>query len=196
MTEGMRLFGEQGYTSTAVAQIEAAAGLSPGSGSLYKHFRSKEELLDAGLNRLLRTGPSIAAPPRTSDPDELGALLREVVRIGLRRLDEDRDLNRLLFRGLDAFPGLMQRFGDEEIGRVHEQTAGLLLEMSGPESRSADWSAVAVALQGATAHYWLLNDLFGRHPTGVDEERFVAAVASLAAAALGVHRSLDEHDAE
>jgi hypothetical protein len=35
----MRLFGEQGYAATTVVEIEAAAGLSPGSGSLDRHFR-------------------------------------------------------------------------------------------------------------------------------------------------------------
>ncbi|GFG65609.1 putative transcriptional regulator, TetR family protein [Mycobacterium kubicae] len=53
VTEAMRLFGEQGYTATSVAQIEAAAGLAPGSGALYHHFKSKEALLDAGIDRQL-----------------------------------------------------------------------------------------------------------------------------------------------
>lgn len=53
VTEAMRLFGEQGYSATSVAQIEAAAGLAPGSGALYHHFKSKEELLDAGIDRQL-----------------------------------------------------------------------------------------------------------------------------------------------
>jgi AcrR family transcriptional regulator len=53
VTEAMRLFGEQGYQATSVAQIEAAAGLAPGSGALYHHFKSKEALLDAGINRQL-----------------------------------------------------------------------------------------------------------------------------------------------
>ncbi|WP_415043409.1 TetR/AcrR family transcriptional regulator [Gordonia sp. (in: high G+C Gram-positive bacteria)] len=47
----MRLFGEQGYRATSVAQIEEAAGLTPGSGGLYHHFRSKEQLLEAGIER-------------------------------------------------------------------------------------------------------------------------------------------------
>lgn len=51
--EAMRLFGEQGYRATSVAQIEAAAGLTPGSGGLYHHFRSKELLLEAGIDRHL-----------------------------------------------------------------------------------------------------------------------------------------------
>lgn len=186
LIEGMRLFGELGYGSTSVAQIEAAAGLSPGSGSLYKHFRSKLELLEAGLDRLLRTEAPIPEPTEVRDPTDLREQLSDVARMGLRRLDEDRDLNRLLFRGLDAFPDLLQRFADGEIKRLHEQTAALLAQMSGPAGDSADWSAVAVALQGATAHYWLLKDLFGEHPTGVSEERFVAALARLATATLGI----------
>lgn len=53
VTEAMRLFSEQGYKATSVAQIEAAAGLAAGSGALYHHFKSKESLLDAGIDRQL-----------------------------------------------------------------------------------------------------------------------------------------------
>src|ERR1700728_2614151 len=53
VTEAMRLFGEQGYRATRITQIEAAAGLAPGSGALYHHFKSKEALLEAGIDRQL-----------------------------------------------------------------------------------------------------------------------------------------------
>lgn len=53
ITEAMRLFSEQGYRATSVAQIEAAVGLAPGSGALYHHFRSKDALLAAGIDRQL-----------------------------------------------------------------------------------------------------------------------------------------------
>lgn len=53
VTEAMRLFSEQGYRATSVAQIEAAAGLAGGSGALYHHFKSKESLLEAGIDRQL-----------------------------------------------------------------------------------------------------------------------------------------------
>jgi hypothetical protein len=36
-------------------------------------------------------------------------------------------------------------------------------------------------LIGATSHYWLLGDVFGEHPAGIDEDRYVAALAELAA---------------
>jgi AcrR family transcriptional regulator len=53
VTQAMRLFGARGYHATSVAQIEAAAGLAPGSGALYHHFKSKEALLEAGIDRQL-----------------------------------------------------------------------------------------------------------------------------------------------
>ncbi|PXX06293.1 TetR/AcrR family transcriptional regulator [Mycolicibacterium moriokaense] len=53
VTEAMRLFSTKGFEATSVSQIEAAAGLSPGSGALYRHFESKEALLDAGIDRQL-----------------------------------------------------------------------------------------------------------------------------------------------
>jgi AcrR family transcriptional regulator len=53
VTEAMRLFSAKGFEATSVSQIEAAAGLSPGSGALYRHFESKEALLGAGIDRQL-----------------------------------------------------------------------------------------------------------------------------------------------
>ena len=53
VTEAMRIFGEQGYQATSITQIEAAAGLAPGSGALYHHFKSKDALLEAGIDRQL-----------------------------------------------------------------------------------------------------------------------------------------------
>ena len=58
LAEALRLFGEQGYAGTSIAQIEKAAGLSPGSGALYRHFKSKDELLVQGL-----AGPSPGPGP-------------------------------------------------------------------------------------------------------------------------------------
>ncbi|MGH3095158.1 MAG: TetR/AcrR family transcriptional regulator [Streptosporangiales bacterium] len=188
-TEAMRLFGEKGYAATSIAQIEAAAGLAPGSGSLYKHFGSKEELLGAGLDRLLQG--SGALPARLTEASETASSPEEVfaaaARAGLARMDQDRDLNRLLFRGLDSFPALMARFRDEEMRRVHEAVRDILQRLAGPTNPSGDWDAVAVVLVGAISHYWVLRDLFGNHPANVDEERLIDAAARLAAA--GVRRS-------
>lgn len=183
LAEGMRLFGEQGYSATSVAQIELAAGLSPGSGSLYKHFRSKEELLSAGLDRLLSGGQELtdlmvsAIPP---GPADVHAAFDAVARASLRRMDADRDLTRLLFRGLDGFPELMERFSDSEIVGYHRAGTAMLASLAG-DGAAEDWPAIVTFLQGALAHFWLLTDLFGSHPTGVDTDRLVAAATRLVA---------------
>src|SRR2546429_239307 len=45
LREAARLFAGKGFKGTTVAEIEAAAGLSPGSGALYAHFGTKEDVL-------------------------------------------------------------------------------------------------------------------------------------------------------
>lgn len=182
LTEGMRLFGEQGYAATSIAQIEDAAGLSPGSGGLYKHFRSKLELLEAGVARIIEKRDHEL--PADSVPADPADWIRASARAGLRRMDEDRDVSRLLFRGLDTFPELLSRFGDDEIRRTQLDAAAMLSSLSADRTEPADWEAVAIVLQGATAHYWLMRDLFGTHPTGVSEKRFVAALVTMSMAIL------------
>lgn len=53
VSEAMRLFSQHGYRATSITQIEKAAGLVPGCGALYNHFKSKEALLAAGIDRQL-----------------------------------------------------------------------------------------------------------------------------------------------
>ena len=45
MHAALKLFVEQGYQKTSIAQIETEAGLVPRAGALYRHFDSKQSLL-------------------------------------------------------------------------------------------------------------------------------------------------------
>ena len=181
----MQLFGEHGYKATTVAQIEAAVGLSPGSGSLYKHFSSKEKLLAVGVEAQLADRAALVSvldprvAPFQGESAELLALLQSVAVAGLRRMEQDRHINRLLFRGLQDFPDLLERYGNGEIAANHHAVGALLRALGSDQHEDLDWPAIAAVLVGATAHYWLLSDLFGTHPSGVDEERYTAATALL-----------------
>src|SRR5882724_3841415 len=99
VTEAMRLFGEQGYAATSVAQIEAAAGLAPGSGALYHHFKSKEALLDAGVDRQLDRR-SAMRDIRTlfAGLDDLQAELTVLGRYLLTVVDEEREILQIAAR--------------------------------------------------------------------------------------------------
>jgi AcrR family transcriptional regulator len=176
----MDLFGRQGYHATTIAQIEAAAGLSAGAGGLYRHFRTKRGLLEEGLRRQFAAGRPLVAYLEQTDA---GLSRRErflaVARAGLRRLDQERDLNRLLLRDLASFPDLLDQVRDQELARVHEALTGWVARES-PEH--PDPAALAAVLMAAVSHYWIFNDIFaGRHPHGVDAERFLQTLADLAA---------------
>lgn len=184
VAQGMRLFGERGYAATSVAQIEEAAGLSAGSGGLYRHFRSKEALLAAGIDRVLAGGTALTERLQRQDSVGLSEQVAMAARASLARMDEDRDVTRLLFRGLEHFPDLLERFGREEIGVVHQRVTDLLGELAGERSDDPDWAAVAAVLQGALVHHWLMTDVFEQPPTGVGEDRFVAALVRVTVALL------------
>jgi AcrR family transcriptional regulator len=47
----MELFVERGVAGTSISEIERRAGLASGTGSLYRHFRSKEDVLYAAVER-------------------------------------------------------------------------------------------------------------------------------------------------
>jgi AcrR family transcriptional regulator len=182
--EAMRLFGERGYAATTIADIEAAAGLSAGGGGLYRHFRSKRELLDAGVRRQIGTNRALLdrleqVLARQSPMEDQ---LHELGHAGIARLEQERDLNRLLVRDLRQFPDLLEVAAEQDIRPVHAALAGWIAGHD-PDGK-LDAEAVAAVLAGATSHYWLLRDVFGEHPSSVGAERYVAALVGLVAAAL------------
>jgi len=182
--QAMRLFGEQGYAATTVAQIEAAAGLSPGSGSLYRHFPSKQALLTEGVRQQIAAGEqllSFIADPASFATLGLSERLAVIARAGLRRLDQERDLTRLVVRDLARFPDLLAEMGRDEIVPVYRVVAAWLAEQAGPQAPERDWLALAAVAVNATTHYWLLSDIFGQDPAGIDEDRYVGALAELTA---------------
>jgi AcrR family transcriptional regulator len=178
----MDLFGRRGYHATTVAQIEEAAGLRPGAGGLYRHFESKKSLLEAGLRRQFDAGRGLLDlldPAEVSQASPLDRFLA-VARAGLRRLEDEQDLNRILLRDLAAFPDLLAQVMDRELRRVHAALVGWL-EAQGEGGPDADVEALAAVLMGAVSHYWIMADVFGgRHPLGIDEDRYLGALASLA----------------
>ncbi|MFE1592645.1 TetR/AcrR family transcriptional regulator [Nocardia sp. NPDC058705] len=196
MTEALRLFGEQGFAKTSVAQIERAAGLSGGSGALYRHFKSKDELLvqavDARLAdrgewaQLLEPTFSIAAAldaiaPSGSTVDKIVALCG----IGLARLDHDRDVTRILLRDNSIPAPLLEVFRQQEYVVVMWAVTRGLVELAGDRAGEQDWDATAAVLVGAMAHFWMMRDIFdGDHPADVDTDRYLRATAEMIAARL------------
>lgn len=185
IAESLRLFAERGYSATAVAEIEAAAGLSPGAGGLYRHFRSKEEVLAAAVAaRSETTQDELAATllgdgiGRESDP--LPVRLRQVCKAGLRKVREEEQLLRVLFRDLDQFPYLVDTVRDHLTDPTYRALAEWLGRQPEMAVSDADWSAAATVLGGAIVNHWLACSQVHAPPLDVDEDRFIAAWVRLA----------------
>src|SRR5690349_15648193 len=101
----MRLFSRQGYRATTVAQIEEAAGLSPGSGGMYRHFPSKQAVLEATIEwaELHVAGPA-ALDDRLFKIDEPSVALRAIADISLAAVRNASDFYLMWFRLADDAP--------------------------------------------------------------------------------------------
>jgi len=186
VTMAMDLFGRQGYGPTTVAQIEAAAGLSAGAGGLYRHFPSKKAILIEGLRRQAEAGRELQAV--FGDPGRLAALpprerLLAVGRAGLARLEQERDLNRVLVRDLAQFPELLDQVRRQELFAVFHGLRDWLAAQ--PDGQTGtDWDALAAVLMAAVSHYWIMRDVFsGQHPHRIGVDRFLGMLSDLAATA-------------
>ena len=69
----VELFAGQGYARTTVGQIEAAAGLTPRAGGFYKHFPSKDAVLEVALEQQTEAVDAVVAGLRDSPPGRQSA---------------------------------------------------------------------------------------------------------------------------
>ena len=180
----MRLFAERGYAATSVGDIQEAAGMTAGSGALYKHFPSKQALLQAGVRRFIGHG-AVAA---TQLPDPEGAVepaLREIGAAVLQALAEDEAAMRVAWRDLPAFPDLSRDFVEARLQFGFAQLADWLSHVG--ESGGAeveDPEATAAVLLGAPAFFRVMQAMLGEAPGHVSDERFLEAWVRLASRAL------------
>jgi AcrR family transcriptional regulator len=169
----MHLFGENGYRGTSVAQIERAAGLTPGAGGLYHHFRTKESVLAAGIERHLARLDALRDIRRVlTGLGDLRAELLVTARYALAELDSEGELLRVLVSEARARPHLVEAAVQRLVSATYAEFAGWLAERAGlPEERAA---AVAAVGLGSLLSSRLLSGVLGVAPTGVDDETFVA----------------------
>jgi AcrR family transcriptional regulator len=188
VAEALRLFAERGYAATSVAEIEAASGLSPGAGGLYRHFRSKEEVLAAAVREhIARTASQIAASQRAAAAREqpLIGRLKLAATAGLVKMREEADLIRVLFRDLDKFPHLITEVREGIVNPLYDTIARWLSDQPETARMDEDWDAISLVLGGAIVNYWLAADALREAPKRIDEERFIDGWTRLAMALIG-----------
>lgn len=184
MDEALRLFARDGFAGTTVTDIEASAGLSPGSGSFYRHFRSKEDVLYAVVDRELDRVRDRAARPTPPieelPPAELRERVRAQVQEGQRWLMELDPLITILVRDGKRFPTLAAKVNEVVIdGRI---VGGLDEVLTAAAAGGRDPVATAVVAMTASVGYHLATSFTGGAPGGVKPKRFADALAEMIAA--------------
>jgi AcrR family transcriptional regulator len=184
--EAMRLFGENGYRGASVAQIEEAAGLSPGSGSLYHHFRSKEEVLAAGIYRHLQRLDALRDIRRVlTDLGDLRAELAATARYFLTELDSQSELLRILVTETRRRPDLLTEAAEKLISSTFQSFAEWLRQGAGPRLTEERAQTIAMLALGSLLSSRLLRNVVEIEVLGVDDETTVRAWVDMVMAMLG-----------
>jgi AcrR family transcriptional regulator len=167
LDEAMRLFGERGYEATSVAEIERSAGLTPGAGGLFHHFRNKEAVLVAGIERHLARLEAVrqirgAVPPL----GDLRAELTLVARYVFLELEEEQELLRVLVSEGRQRPHLLTGAVEQVVRGTFDEFAALLGRSGGTEI------AAALAL-GSLVAFASAELLLGQAPVDADREEVI-----------------------
>jgi AcrR family transcriptional regulator len=182
--EAMRLFGDHGYKGTTIAQIEAAAGLTPGAGGLYHHFKTKEEVLSAGIERHLARLDSLRDIRRVlGGLGDLRAELTVTARFILAEIDNEAELLRILASEGRNRPQLLTAAVDQLIGSTFSGFAGWIAERSINGMPDDEANATAVVGLGGLMSSRLLRDLLGA-PLDVSDEALVSSWVQMMSAIL------------
>ena len=187
MTVGLRLFSERGYGATSVAEIQLACGLTAGSGALYKHFSSKQELLAEGIRRYLNDLDDSRAALMEVLPDEPRAALQIIARAVSDAMAGDGPVIRVGLRDLEQFPELLAELWDGLLGALYgELAAWLTVQRAAGRIEINDPAATAAVLLASLTYYRVLDALIGRTPGDVDESAYLSAWIDSAVATLQV----------
>lgn len=161
------VFAEEGFSGATISEVERRVGLAVGTGSLYRHFSSKEDLLQAAVERevsRLRTDmdEARAALPDTRDPAERRRHVYEQMLGYIRRFDR---LFRLMLNEGDRVPELREAIW-----------AAVYRPVSVTPSEEEAIDAVAMAALGG---YHLFSLMQGRPFNGVAQDQFLRTLVAI-----------------
>ncbi|WP_435745969.1 TetR/AcrR family transcriptional regulator [Microbacterium sp. PMB16] len=183
----MNLFAEHGFDGTSVADIQVAAGLTGGSGALYKHFPSKAAVLEAGVDAYLDAlarSSSATVPQLPADPRDA---LRVIASGVIDSMTADHTVLRVLLRDLDRHPELRDRLWTGVVAHVYTEFADWIRERAADGVISApDPDGVAAILMGALTQWPILQALLEKSPGDLSRSAFISAWVDTAGSALSV----------
>ena len=174
VTEALKLFARRGFRGTTVGEIEQAAGLAPRAGGLYKHFRSKEEVLEAGIERHVSEFESMRSALEMLPLGDLRSELTLMARWGLAELREEQQLMKIVQKDGDQFPKLAAEVHERIIAPGHREAVTVFERLFGDRPLANLEALAAVAVESLVA-YRIEESMFGSPPGGVAEDDFIEA---------------------
>ena len=170
----MRLFAENGFRGASVAQIEAAAGLTPGAGGLYHHFESKEQLLVAGVERHLERLERFREVRALMGPlGDIRVELAVTARYFLAELDSQTELFRILVSESRRRPELLSTAVSRLIASTFATFAAWVMEKA-PGRLDPDYAHMLSRLTiGALLSSRLLRNVLEVEDQDSDDETLV-----------------------
>jgi AcrR family transcriptional regulator len=185
----LRLVAEHGYRGTSVGAIEKAAGLAPRSGALYQHFKGKDDVLGAAIERELAAIDELGSVLETPAPGDLRAELTALARWNLDSLDRRTRLAQIVRRDAHRLPPqLLDELYTRLVACPYDQVVDWLAARFADAGLSPpDLPPLALIIIEPMASYRFMRETFGRTPDAIDDERFVAAWVDVAMAVAQRH---------
>lgn len=199
LSAGIALIAEQGFTSATVGEIEAAVGLAPRRGALYKHFPSKQALVEAAIGERMAVIADLSPVVTWLDSPEAHAdrhaSLVQVAAIILDELDKEKHISQIIEKEGDRFPDLRDRMRTMMVEpgyRYTEQVFTAWIERFGVDGdRPVDVAALSAVMLGALVHHRRQEWLLGAPPNNVESARFLETWAAATLAALNLAPAAD-----
>lgn len=174
---GVRLIAERGFAAVAVGDIEEAAGFTRRGGVLYKHFRSKDELLDAAMARHVDSHAQLEGVAALLPLPDVRSELLLIGRWVLARLSAEESISRIIEKEGARLPYLADTMRDNISEPGYKLLAHYLVDRGLASSWDPD--AMSVLLLGSLINVRRSTWTFTKSPRGIDDERAVATWTEL-----------------
>lgn len=183
LAAGLRLFGEKGFDGVSVKDIETAVGLTPGRGSFYRHFESKEALLIDIVQREVEKLRGLRTLQQRSISGSLGDRRAELIvefRMRLIALEQVKEFILLLGREYGRFPDLLEQLYSLLVEEsLASEGRDLAKDIAEKQVRGGDADALAAVVQSALVGFHLSKTYFGSQPYGINDDRFIKTLVDL-----------------
>ncbi len=168
---------QRGFAAVTVGEIEAEAGFVARGGTLYRHFTSKADLLDAAMRRHIDSLDDLDGLAGLLPLPDLRSELQVIGRWILTRLSNEEAISRLIEKDGDR----VQHLIDEMRDGISEPGYHLLAAYLRDHDLAPAWDAdaLAVLLLGGLVNLRRSTWTFGQPPAGIDDDRAITTWVDL-----------------